>query len=499
VIQLPNESIAKIATEPRQSVLLLPMMLAGIVFSCLSAPAQAAPHQQPVQQAIRAALPPGTIQHVLVIELENQNYAMTFGPASPAKYLNSKLLKRGELIVRYFATSHASLGNYLSQVSGQGSTEALNNDCIDVESLSHPPLRGRFTDIRPGNDAADVVSFPGQVVGDGCVFPSPSANRHGALTIGDQLDALASQRAGAPVQLNWRGYAEDMGDYPARDYGTADLLGGTDCAHPPVGGVDLSNTAAANDQYATRHNPFMYFHSVIDDSERCNAHVVPLGKLALGSRGTLDQFQGHLFEDLRRTDTTPRFMFVTPNLCNDAHDPICVGPNVERTRDAAGNNIGGMVAADLWLKHWMPMIFDSPAYRNGSMLIVLTFDEAEFDDSRACESVDPSACRSPLGPNLNNPGFSAVIALTRHQQRPTKPFSYPGGGQVGAVLFNNRFIRPGTINTRGQYNHFSALRSYEDLLGITTGGDDGLGHLGFAALKGLQPFGPDVFNRSQKR
>jgi hypothetical protein len=37
------------------------------------------------------------------------------------------------------------------------------------------------------------------------------------------------------------------------------------------------------------------------------------------------------------------------------------------------------------------------------------------------------------------------------------------------------------------------LRSYEDLLGLTTGGTDGEGHLGFAAAKGLAPFGPDVF------
>ena len=63
------------------------------------------------------------------------------------------------------------------------------------------------------------------------------------------------------------------------------------------------------------------------------------------------------------------------------------------------------------------------------------------------------------------------------------------------MLFNKRFIEPGTVNDAGYYNHFSALRSYEDLLGITRGGDDGLGHLGFASTAGLKPFGRDVFNR----
>jgi hypothetical protein len=38
------------------------------------------------------------------------------------------------------------------------------------------------------------------------------------------------------------------------------------------------------------------------------------------------------------------------------------------------------------------------------------------------------------------------------------------------------------------------LRSYEDLLGLTSGGADGLGHLGFAAQPGLLRFGPGVFN-----
>ena len=65
------------------------------------------------------------------------------------------------------------------------------------------------------------------------------------------------------------------------------------------------------------------------------------------------------------------------------------------------------------------------------------------------------------------------------------------------MLLNRRFIRPGTDNTSGEYNHYSALRSYEDLLGLDTGGADGSGHIGFAAAPGLVPFGPDVFNLAQ--
>jgi phospholipase C len=56
-------------------------------------------------------------------------------------------------------------------------------------------------------------------------------------------------------------------------------------------------------RYAKKHNPFVYFDSVVGDPERC-AKVVP------GSR---------LKADLRN-DRLPEFAFVTPDLCNDTHD-----------------------------------------------------------------------------------------------------------------------------------------------------------------------------------
>ncbi len=67
------------------------------------------------------------------------------------------------------------------------------------------------------------------------------------------------------------------------------------------------------------------------------------------------------------------------------------------------------------------------------------------------------------------------------------------------MLFNKRWIKPGSVNSTGAYNHYSALRSYEDLLGLTRGWTDGIGHLGFAAAPGLVPFGPDVFNKHSGR
>jgi hypothetical protein len=69
----------------------------------------------------------------------------------------------------------------------------------------------------------------------------------------------------------------------------------------------------------------------------------------------------------------------------------------------------------------------------------------------------------------------------------------PGGGRIGALLLNPTYVHVGTTDpSTATYNHYSALRTYEDLLGLT-GGADGQGHLGFAVT--AHSFGTDVFVR----
>ncbi len=84
----------------------------------------------------------------------------------------------------------------------------------------------------------------------------------------------------------------------------------------------------------------------------------------------------------------------------------------------------------------------------------------------------------------------------------------PGGGDTGSVLISP-LIKPGTVSTTF-YNHYSWLRTMEDIFGVdkgkdhaklpadvtVSGGLDGDGHLGFAAQPGLAPFGKDVFNNT---
>jgi hypothetical protein len=404
---------------------------------------------------VRAALAPGKIDHILVIEFENEGYAATFGPGSPATYLNGTLRPQGELLQDYYAIGHNSLDNYIAQVSGQAPTEDTQADCADNGFA--------FANVTPGTTDSDEASDPGQVDGEGCVYP-PSVQ-----TIASQLDAKYPPNKTTHV-ASWRAYEQDMGNTPSRDGGTADPTGGTDCGHPTIGATDTAEVATAADQYTTRHNPFVWFHSVIDDTAECDANVVPLG--TLGANGAPSP-TGHLAQDLHSEKTTPRFGFITPNLCNDGHDDPCAGVN------STGGHVGGLTGADEFLRSWMPLILGSPAYKRGDMLVVITFDEADVGGPGAAAA----CCHELPGPNTHAPGDAAASTDS----------AAPGGGQIGALLLNGKYIVPGSTDTTGSYNHYSALRSYEDLLGLTTGGADGDGHLGYAAAAGLAPFGTDVF------
>ena len=324
-------------------------VLTVLASSAVAASASGTPHST----VLRAALPPGKVNHILVIELENEGYDATFGPVSPAVYLNGTLRPKGELLRNFYAIGHVSLDNYIAQVSGQAPTQDTQADCADNGFA--------FVNVTPGTPDADQSVNPGQVDGEGCVYPAS------VPTIASQLDAKYPPNTTSHVAA-WRAYEQDMGNTPSRDGGSPDPTGGTDCGHPAIGAPDTAEVATPADQYTSRHNPFVWFHSVIDDTAECDANVVPLG--TLGPNGTPSP-TGHLAQDLRSESTTPRFGFVTPNLCDDGHDGTCAGLN------SAGGQAGGLTAADGFLRAWMPLIFDSPAYKHGNMLVVITFDESD--------------------------------------------------------------------------------------------------------------------------
>ncbi|MDQ1426364.1 MAG: hypothetical protein QOD72_3862, partial [Acidimicrobiaceae bacterium] len=59
------------------------------------------------------------IGHVFIINLENKGFDKTWGAGSPATFLNGTLRPKGQVLTQYYGTAHASLGNYIAQISGE--------------------------------------------------------------------------------------------------------------------------------------------------------------------------------------------------------------------------------------------------------------------------------------------------------------------------------------------------------------------------------------------
>ncbi|HEY4640903.1 MAG TPA: alkaline phosphatase family protein, partial [Thermoanaerobaculia bacterium] len=230
-----------------------------------------------------AAAPPPPIRHVFIIVLENKGFEETFGPSSPAQYLSRTLTAQGQLLRQYYGIGHKSLPNYIAMVSGQAPNFETQSDCLV------------YTNVKPGTQ----TSFFDQTLGQGCVYPAATK------TVADQL---------AEKGLTWKAYVQDLV---------------TPCRRPFLNSADATVNARFGDQYAARHNPFVYFQSLLDSGE-CVAHDVDLGQLR---------------SDLANAATTPNYAFIVPNLCEDGHDAPCID-----------GRPGGLISADLFLREWVPRI-----------------------------------------------------------------------------------------------------------------------------------------------
>jgi|HubBroStandDraft_6_1064221.scaffolds.fasta_scaffold26168_3 hypothetical protein len=359
------------------------------------------------------------IKHVFVIVLENEGFDVTFGPNSKAPFLSKTLTSQGVLLSQYYGTGHVSLDNYIAMISGQSATPQTRNDCFTYADFI---LTGMTSD--------------GQAIGTGCVYPST------IKTLPDQLTAMGK---------TWRGYMGDMGNDRTRESAT--------CGHPALNTIDLTQSAEApsasvplGDQYASRHDPFVYFHSIIDSPD-CAKNVVNLTQLP---------------NDLAHEDTTRNLVFITPNLCDDGHDAPC-----------KNGQPGGLVSADAFLQKWIPLIQSSKAYQEDG-LIVINFDEsgltvqASANGQLSITAQGLFCCNEQPGPNLapfpQTTNITPTISLT---------FQNYGGDRTGAVLLSP-FIKPGTVSNT-PFNHYSLLKSLEDIFDTDE-------YLGYAAQPGLVGF-----------
>ena len=164
-------------------------------------------------------------------------------------------------------------------------------------------------------------------------------------------------------------------------------------------------------QYAKKHDPFMYYDDIRQNSARC-AHVVPGGRL-----GT----------DLRN-GTLPTFAWITPGLCEDTHD--C-----------------SLSTGDRYLRQLVPALLRGLGPHG---VLFVTWDEGNSDHG---------CC-----------GGAA------------------SGGRIATIVAGPDVRRGASVG--GTYDHYSTLRTIEDILGLPPLGEAGSSRPLDAAFKTLPQIRP---------
>jgi hypothetical protein len=441
------------------------------------------------------------IKHVWEIVLSAQGYDQAFATSVGHPYLSNRLRRQGELIADYYGVAQSPLANEVALISGQGPTQQTLAGCRAYADIA-PATVGRFQ----------------QIVGDGCLYPQS------AQTLSDQLAAAG---------LGWRAYVQGIGEKlpslttsstttttTATATGTAPTTTTSEtttssmssagppgvppsqsCPHPAFGGADPYQSASADAPYATWRNPFVYFRSVLIGG-KCASSDLGLDRLAT---------------DLKQINTTPAFSYIAPGPCDDGSDTPC-----------SATAPAGLTQADRFLKTVVPEIERSPAYKQDGM-IAITFDGAPQSGPHA----DPnSCCDQPVFPNLPKPPSTtststgttttttstsscttnssgsptstttSTAALTPTSPTATStsssaactpgitlaPGTNPGGGQVGLLLIS-RYVKPDSLDQVDTFNHFSLLKSIEDLFGLKP--------LGYARDSALPVFDAAIFNAAK--
>lgn len=199
--------------------------------------------------------------------------------------------------------------------------------------------------------------------------------------------------------------------------------------------------------HQTWRNPFVYFAEIAESPE-CVERVVGLEQLEV---------------DLKEPKKTPTLSYIVPNACHDGAETPC-----------APEQPAGLAGAQTFLEGVLPKITESTAYKEDGGLIAITFAQAPQTGEKADAS---SCCATPEYPNLPQPTTP---------EAPTGPVKTSGGGGHVGLLLLSPFVKPGTVNESGYYNHFSLLLSIGELLELEP--------LGYATNPALTAFESEIFN-----
>jgi hypothetical protein len=332
----------------------------------------------------------------------------------------------GQVFAPYLNRTLVPMGQLLTQYYGVGHSSADNYIAM---ASGQPPTPSGQDDCPddPSNGDADPYAgthTPKRVPPD-AQPPYNIATGDGCL-YPDNFLTIGDQLTGQGY--TWKAYNQDM---PSPCY----RLSSYNAGHPG--------------DYRRKHNPFVLFDSLIE-SGQCQSNDVALPSPA------------ELADTLSSDATAPNFTYIVPNQCEDGHD-ACDKPAPGVGLDPVSASEVQLSQIDAFLEQYVPPIVNSPVFKRDGLLVI-TWDEA-------VENL--SCCGEQPGPATDDPGNQGGI-----------PGS--GGGDSGAVIISP-FVTPGGFNTN-PYNHYSLLRSVEDLFGLS--------HLGYAALPGLAPFGADVYTNA---
>jgi hypothetical protein len=243
--------------------------------------------------------PQHQVNHVFVIALSTPSFEDAWGTTSVAHYLNRTLKPKGVFLGGYETLGSAELPDSLAMVSGQAPNSDTEAECAT------------YAEFPAGTSPAK----DGQVPGSGCVYPNT------IITVADQVTAAGK---------GWRGYIDGLTSQA--------------CVHPNSGALDDAPLPYSGPNYDTRHNPFIYFHSLLD----------------LGGCSTNDVSLKQLPKDLRTQTTTPAYSYMAPGACQDGSAQSC-----------SDGSPAGLAGEDAFLKQWVPVIQHSAAYKKDGVIVIV--------------------------------------------------------------------------------------------------------------------------------
>jgi phosphatidylinositol-3-phosphatase len=225
------------------------------------------------------------------------------------------------------------------------------------------------------------------------VIGSPAAAPYQAMlasACGSATEAFGATHGSAPNYL-----AASAGQYPPSSVNGCDYpacASGADNIYQQLDGAGLSwkvyeeSMPSACDKssawpYKIGHNPAIFYTGI--SPAECQARDVPVADLTARS--------GAFYDDLQNS-ALPSVAWVTPNRNDDGEKP-CTGSCP-------------LSAADTWLGNFLALMAAAPAYQNGSVLVLVTYDEGRGPDNAVGENcANQAADLAGLQPSCHVPLF----------------------------------------------------------------------------------------------